>query len=135
MELCGKSSFFNVSQRSSMLLNVHNFVMEIGIDIVKISEFAEKLSSGGESFLNQNFSSAELTNRDPVHLAGIFAAKEAVFKTGFLEKPDFKAVQILNKSNGTPKVFDANGKEIKELKVSITHTKEVVASVAIYIQD
>ena len=75
--------------------------MGIGVDIVDIEEFIEKLNRGGNSFLNRYYSATELKNIKPEHLAGIFAAKEAVFKTGILKELNFLSIQILKNNSAS----------------------------------
>lgn len=53
----------------------------IGVDLVYIPEFQARLEAGGTALLEKMFTVDELHNRKPDHLAGIWAAKEAVRKT------------------------------------------------------
>jgi len=53
----------------------------IGIDLVYIPEFQARLAAGGNALLEKMFTIDELKNRQPEHLAGIWAAKESVRKT------------------------------------------------------
>jgi len=106
--------------------------MSIGIDIINIDHFRNALASGGQSFLNNHFHPAETVNRTNEHLAGVFAAKEAIIKTGYMKVPDYLAVQILNAVNGRPVVHGAEGNEIADLEISISHTDTTAVAVAIW---
>ena len=50
----------------------------IGVDLVQISKMAELMED--EAFLRRVFHPPELLDRRPERLAGVFAAKEALFK-------------------------------------------------------
>jgi phosphopantetheine--protein transferase-like protein len=52
----------------------------IGVDLVYIPEFQARLDAGGITLLEKMFTLTELKNRRTDHLAGIWAAKEAVRK-------------------------------------------------------
>jgi len=106
--------------------------MKVGIDSLDIQEFTQKMKSGGQSFLNQHFSLDELSDKTLAHLGGIFAAKESIFKTGYLETLDFQSIQILKESSSRPEVFDKNGEKISELDISITYTKSTATAVTIW---
>jgi phosphopantetheine--protein transferase-like protein len=106
--------------------------MSIGIDIINIDHFRSALTSGGQTFLNNNFHPAETVNKTNEHLAGVFAAKEAIIKTGYVKVLDYLAVQILNAVNGKPVVYDAEGNEIADLELSISHTDTTAVAVAIW---
>lgn len=104
--------------------------MSIGIDLVELEEFSKKIKTGGQSFVNKHFLKEEYKG-STAHLAGIYAAKEAVFKTGLLKKLDFLSLQIINDQEGKPKVYDLNGLEIAEVSISISHTKNLVVAIAL----
>jgi phosphopantetheine--protein transferase-like protein len=52
----------------------------IGIDLVYIPEFKQQLEIGGNLLINKAFDQSEIKNQTIEHLAGIWAAKEAVIK-------------------------------------------------------
>ncbi len=106
--------------------------MAVGIDIVNIDHFQQALTSGGQSFLNTHFHPAETVNKSNGHLAGLFAAKEAIMKTEFINMSDFLAVQILNNVAGKPIPYDAQGNEILGLEISISHTDTTAVAIAIW---
>jgi phosphopantetheine--protein transferase-like protein len=106
--------------------------MAVGIDIVNIEHFQHALTSGGQSFLNTHFHPAETVNKTNGHLAGLFAAKEAIMKTDFVKMSDFLAIQILNNIVGKPIPYDAQGNEIPDLEISISHTDTTAIAIAIW---
>ena len=107
--------------------------MKIGIDIVDIAAFEESLRHGGESFLNAHFSAKELSSRSTIHLAGLFAAKEAIIKTGYQKNLHFLSVQIINDTSGKPHVYTLNGEEIPNMEISLSHTQTAAVGVALWI--
>lgn len=52
--------------------------VRIGIDLVQIAKVAELMEDG--AFLSRVFHPSEMGDRRPERLAGVFAAKEALFK-------------------------------------------------------
>ena len=107
--------------------------MSIGIDIVSIEHFQRSLSAGGQSFINDHFSPQEIVNKSNAHLAGIFAAKEALMKTGYVKVANYLAVKIINSVTGKPVVYDSEGNEIADLEISISHTDTTAVAVAIWV--
>lgn len=105
--------------------------MKIGIDIIDLKQFAKSLAQGGQSFLNKNFSPEELKDMRNIHLAGLFAAKEALFKAGVIKYCDLGTVQILKTPEGRPFVADIQGKILSGVDISISHQNETVVAVAI----
>ncbi len=75
-----------------------------GVDLVYLPRFTKALKSGGQDFLHRVFHESELTNQDTAHLAGIFAAKEAVMKALDLPKNSWHEVYVVHKASGAPKV-------------------------------
>ncbi len=105
--------------------------MMIGIDAVNVRKF--RMRANKSEFLNRVFSDREkqyaAKYKDAIlHLAGLFAAKEAVRKA-FDCKIDFADVEILHKTNGKP--YALIGKEKKRVEVSISYAENVAVAVAI----
>jgi len=103
----------------------------IGIDILKIDEFRRRANRS--EFVNRVFSLNEKKYaekyRDAVlHLAGMFAAKEAVRKA-LRCRIDFDEVEIFHEFDGTP--YALVGKERKRVELSISYGGDVVVAVAI----
>ncbi|MCD7796518.1 MAG: holo-ACP synthase [Clostridiales bacterium] len=91
----------------------------VGVDIVKISRIEEKIKS--ESFLREVYTDRELEHcRKAENYAGIFAAKEAYFKSlGTGIKRPVCQVEVLYADNGKP--YIAND---KNCDVSVSHDGE-----------
>ena len=100
----------------------------IGVDLVYIPEFERQLDLGGQPFLDRAFNTDELTDRDITHLAGLWAAKEAVFKASAQPAGQSStAVAISVDDSGRPSaVLDGECYEI-----SISHHHDYVIAVAL----
>lgn len=86
-----------------------------GVDLVYLPRFREALKKGGSKFLYRVFHKEELTNQEVSHLAGVFAAKEAVIKALNLPVDSFHDIKVAHKSSGAPTA------EITNYKLPITH--------------
>jgi holo-[acyl-carrier protein] synthase len=100
-----------------------------GIDIQKISEFlpdTENFSKNNKNllgiFTNTELSYAESKSNTRETLAGIFAAKESIFKCNNIEKRNWSEIELKYK-NGKP--------EYKGYSISISHSDEYVIAIAI----
>ncbi len=118
----------------------------IGIDAVRIERFQEAVEKRGENFLKRIFTSRELEYAGTkkgysMHMAGKFAAKEAVKKAlpnGAEIGLNWTDIEILNSSDGKPYV-ELHGEAKRLMKefnlshvlVSISHTKELAISNAV----
>lgn len=100
-----------------------------GIDLIYLPRFKKSLKNGGEKFLQRVFLPAELTRTDPDHLAGIFAAKEAVIKTLSLPGDSWHSIKVTNLPSGAPKVEV----EIENLKLEIENCSLSIAHDGNYI--
>ncbi|MBD3380526.1 MAG: holo-[acyl-carrier-protein] synthase [Candidatus Omnitrophica bacterium] len=125
-------------------------VAGIGIDAVNIQRFAEVSGSRGEPFLRRIFTRNELEYAGAkkayyIHMAGKFAAKEAVKKA----LPDgariglaWTDIEILNETDGKPYV-KLHGKArslmeesgLSDVVVSISHTEELALSNAMAVKN
>lgn len=119
-------------------------VIGIGIDIIEIERIKESIEKFGDRFLNKVFTENEIAycinkGNKYQHFAARFAAKEAVSKalaTGWNKDFNWKSVEILNEPSGLPNVT-LKGKlqeflvPDKELKISMSHSRDNVACVAI----
>lgn len=74
-----------------------------GIDIVYLPRFKRSLKNGGENFLKRVFFQEELSDSIE-HLAGIFAAKEAIIKALDLPTDNWSSVKITHTKSGSPLV-------------------------------
>lgn len=113
----------------------------LGIDIVSVSRIEKMVETWGEDFLDRVFAGSELDyclskRRKYEHLAGRFAAKEAVIKATGRRLP-WNSIEILSEENGRPSVrFSLDG-QIEILSeantfVSITHQEDFALAVAIH---
>ncbi|HEX5138664.1 MAG TPA: holo-ACP synthase [Planctomycetota bacterium] len=117
----------------------------LGLDLVEISRVAESLERHGPAFaeriLHPEEDSGRISSAEGAsHLAGLFAAKEAVMKalgTG-MSGAAFKEIAILNRPGGEPYVRlsgraleTASRRAIREWHISITHSRTMAAAVAI----
>ena len=108
-----------------------------GIDLVEIARVGQLVQRHGDRFLSRCFTEAELAyaqnrRRRAEHLAGRFAAKEAIFKvlgTGWAQGVAWTDAQILRHPSGQPfVVMRGCGLEIADRLgigrwwISITHT-------------
>jgi holo-[acyl-carrier protein] synthase len=119
-------------------------VIGIGIDIIEIDRIRESVEKFGDHFLNKIYTQQELDyclkkKYKYQHLAARFAAKEAVYKalaTGWDADVSWQNIEISNEPNGMPivtlqgklKKFLSKG---KELKISMSHSRDYVACMAI----
>lgn len=117
-----------------------------GIDVVEIPRLAELLSQHGDRFVERVFTQAERAycqgkKRELEHLAGRFAAKEAVLKvlgTGWSGRISWQDIEVTNNSAGQPGVAlcgecarVAEQLNIRRILLSISHTANWAAASAI----
>jgi holo-[acyl-carrier protein] synthase len=112
-------------------------IIGIGVDITEVSRLRKAIEKWGSSFLDRVFTKKEMENAKTrgslyMHLAGRFAAKEAVFKALGNTKLNLKDVQILNDKNGKPfcEVMNSKAKDCRIL-VSISHVKNYAVANAV----
>lgn len=125
-------------------------VAGIGIDALKVDRFAEVIDRRGKPFMRRIFTQKELDHAVgkrayAMHMAGKFAAKEAVKKA----LPDgaeiglFLAdIEVLNLPDGKPYVvFHGRAKQlvnrhsITEVFVSISHTRDLATANAMVVNN
>lgn len=109
-----------------------------GVDMVACDRLREAIDRHGERFLRRVFTPIEIEycskkRRRIEHLAGRFAAKEAVLKvlgTGWAGGASWTDVEIRNLPSGKPEVFlsgqtrrIADELGLREILVSISHIK------------
>ncbi len=105
-----------------------------GIDILSIKDFADSLKNGGETFKRKVFTNQELSNQELKHLAGIFAAKEAVIKALSIKPGKWLEIEIFNEKSGRPFVKLINNFKLKSYDLSISHTKNTAVAVFVALQ-
>ncbi|MFH1269971.1 MAG: holo-ACP synthase [Candidatus Omnitrophota bacterium] len=112
-------------------------IIGTGVDITEVKRLRQAVEKWGNSFLNRVFTSGELENAKTrgslyQHLAGRFAAKEAVFKALGDVSLNWKDVEILNDKEGKPSCVILNGRGKKmEVHISISHVKNYAVANAI----
>ena len=115
----------------------------IGVDVVELARISEVVEKWGDRFLRKVFTDGELSyarsKKFPIHhIAGRFAAKEAVAKalaTGWSGGFRWKDVEVKNDASGKPAI-ELHG-DVRELfatsniLVSISHSETVVVAAAV----
>lgn len=105
----------------------------IGIDMTTVSRFTQYLEDRENSFIRRVFTQNETgycfsyKNAD-VHLAGIFALKEATSKALGIKQYPYIEIEVRHDENGAPEVWH-NGQKLT-VKVSISHTDEYAIAIA-----
>jgi holo-[acyl-carrier protein] synthase len=122
----------------------------IGIDIVDIKRFAFAAEKRGRNFLRKIFTEKELEYAETrkfshAHMAGKFAAKEAVKKAlpdGARIGLNWPEIEILNHPDGKPYVtlygraLDImNEFNLTRVIVSVSHTNDIATSNAMAVRD
>jgi len=109
-----------------------------GVDITEVRRLKQAVQKWGNDFLGRIFTEPELEQAKKrgssiyQHLAGRFAAKEAVFKAAGNKNLNWKDVQILNDKDGKPICVLLNGKGKKvDVQISISHVKTYAVASAI----
>jgi holo-[acyl-carrier protein] synthase len=121
-------------------------ILGTGLDLVEVARIADLAARHGDRFLKRVFTDAELAYCLPragrnAHLAGRFAAKEAVFKalgTGWSETISWKQIEVLPGPSGAPEITLARGALERlaslggrRVHISITHTADLAAASAV----
>jgi len=110
--------------------------IKTGIDLVYLPRFKKALKKGGEKFLRRIYLEKELGHLEGgpglprgeiEHLAGIFAAKEAVIKALGLPVGSWHDIHIGRKSKGAPTVVISNFElRTSNFSLSIAHDGDYV---------
>jgi phosphopantetheine--protein transferase-like protein len=103
-------------------------MLKCGADLVYVPEFEKRLKRGKEGFLRRIFLESELRNLEVSHLAGVFAAKEAVIKALALSPGSWQKIEVFYNKKGQPGVR-VLGKKTKESSLSISHSGEYALAV------
>ena len=124
-----------VEERHCFEYDVPMEVQGVGIDSTEIGRFRTLLAQRKDRFVSNTFSEAEqkycFSFRDSApHLAGTFAAKEAIRKaTGEVKLP-MNAIEIRREKTGKPRVW-IEGKQSASIHISITHDGTNASAVAL----
>ncbi len=116
-----------------------------GVDVVELSRFSQAMRRGGRAFVERVFTHGEVAYADArprtrlLHLAGRFAAKEAVIKAVSQVAPKrllmMRQVEVRNDRLGRPHVLvhDRSAKRLK-IYVSLSHVNTVAVASAIVLR-
>ena len=111
-----------------------------GVDIIEVKRVKNATEKHGQGFLERIFTEKELRyakehNNRYQHLAGRFAAKEAVFKALGKATLSYGDVEILNDNQGKPYCSLKNFYQDKfNIHISISHIKNYAVANAIITQ-
>ena len=112
-------------------------IIGMGVDIIEVRRLRQAIEKWGRGFLKRVFTKEELKNAKTrsslyQHLAGRFAAKEAVFKALGDMGLNWKDVQILNDKKGRPNcvILNDRGKNM-DVHISISHVKNYAVANAV----
>jgi holo-[acyl-carrier protein] synthase len=122
-----------------------------GVDITEVRRIKSAVDKYGKNFLDRIFTAKELKRANEhnsfyQHLAGRFAAKEAVFKAFGRAKLSFKDVEVINNSEGKPYCSllthsknkpgpCVQGRGKFNIHISISHIKNYAVASAIITQE
>ena len=125
-------------------------IVGIGIDALEIERFRKAVEERGEKFLSKIFTQKEIDYAGTkkaryMHMAGKFAAKEAVKKAlpdGADIGMNWADIEILNNEDGKPyALLHGQAKELmdkynlSQVFVSISHTGTIATSNAMVVKD
>lgn len=112
-------------------------ILGTGVDITEVRRLKQAVEKWGDDFLKRLFTEDELENAKKrgslyQHLAGRFAAKEAIFKAMGDPKLSWQDVQILNDKEGRPvcSILNKRGKSLI-VHISISHVKNYATAIAV----
>ena len=136
----------NPEPRTNRRVNVTlNLPIGCGVDVVELSRFTQAVHRGGTAFIRRIFTPCEEAYAKArrqttlLHLAGRFAAKEAVIKAISQVEPkrvpSMNQVEIRNDRLGRPRVILHNdGTDRLEVHVSLSHVDTVAVASAIVVK-
>ncbi|MDD5281688.1 MAG: holo-ACP synthase [Candidatus Omnitrophica bacterium] len=108
-----------------------------GVDITEVRRIRAAVEKWGNDFLRRIFTDDELKNAKNKnsfyqHLAGRFAAKEAVFKAAGDNSLSWQDIQINNDQTGKPVCLFLNGRGRHiNVYISISHVKTYAVASAV----
>lgn len=103
--------------------------IRVGTDLVEIEKFRRKLIDS-PSITKNLFTPSELKGNDPVHLAGIFAAKEAAVKALNLKPGGWLDMEVNYQKSGKPTLKFSKDFELKleSNDLSISHDGDYIVA-------
>ena len=112
-------------------------IIGTGVDITEVRRIRLAIEKWGDDFLHRVFTDGEIRNAKTKtsfyqHLAGRFAAKEAVFKAAGDKGISWQDIQISNDTEGKPlcTFLNGRGKNIM-VHISISHVKTYAVANAV----
>ncbi len=116
-----------------------------GVDVVEIARFRQAVSRGGARFMRRVFTAAEVAyaNARPrtklLHLAGRFAAKEAVMKAVSQVDPKRRLamhhIEVRNDRLGRPSIRLHDGRKMRlTIHISLSHVQSVAVASAVVLR-
>lgn len=108
-----------------------------GVDITEVRRIRAAVEKWGDGFLRRVFTDSELKNAKTKnsfyqHLAGRFAAKEAIFKAAGDDSLSWQDIQISNDRTGKPVCLFLNGRgKFINVSISISHVKTYAVASAV----
>ncbi len=124
-------------------------IIGTGIDIVEISRIKNASLKWKDAFLKRIFTDKEIAyskerSSSYQHLAARFAAKEAVLKafgSGWNKRTEWTDIEVWNEESGKPKVELhnhikqlKNKKKVKDIIISLSHTRTYAVASAILVK-
>lgn len=111
--------------------------IKVGNDILSINRFKDSFKKS--KFIENVFLLSELKNPDVEHLAGVFAAKEAIIKALNLKPGSWLNIEISAKKSGKPIVKFSSGivkEKFLNYDLSISHDgKYAIATFVVLLND
>jgi phosphopantetheine--protein transferase-like protein len=98
----------------------------LGIDLAFIPEFRARLADSGGKIVELAFRSSERQSPQPEHLAGLWAAKEAVVKAAAVAPSKWTDIVITHAGSGKPHARLGG----KEFAISVAHRGDYAVAVA-----
>ncbi|MDD5128339.1 MAG: holo-ACP synthase [Candidatus Omnitrophica bacterium] len=112
-------------------------IIGTGVDITEVRRIRAAIEKWGNDFLRRIFTEYELKQAKSKssfyqHLAGRFAAKEAIFKAAGDSSLSWQDIQISNDETGKPVCLFLNGRgEHINVCISISHVKTYAVASAV----
>lgn len=117
-----------------------NRIIGVGVDLTEVRRLKTAVERWGKEFLERIFTEKEIAyayrhQSFYQHLAGRFAAKEAVFKALGNFSLSWKDVEILNREDGRPYCNLLNNiSQDLDILISISHIKNYALAQAIVLK-
>jgi holo-[acyl-carrier protein] synthase len=115
-------------------------IIGTGVDITEVRRIRQAVEKWGKDFLKRVFTESEIKNAKTKtsfyqHLAGRFAAKEAIFKAVGDNQLSWQDIQIDNDREGKPACLFLNGRGKNiDVHISISHVKNYAVANAVVTQ-